>query len=76
MIFTLIYHLMCFTDLVVIIQDGEVDRMLSIERQDNMGLSMIVFTLLLLGVNLVLLGINNLREQLYKCKQKKYAKLL
>jgi len=76
MIIILIYHLMCFTDLVIIIKEGEVDRMLSYERQDNMGSSMIVFTLLLLGVNLGLLGINAIRGQLDKCRQKKYAKLL
>jgi len=53
MIFTLIYHLMCFTDFVI-----------HEKGQDFMGNSMIVFTLLLLGVNLGIMVYGIIRKQI------------
>jgi hypothetical protein len=58
MIFGLIYHLMMFTDF------------LPLERQENLGLTMIIFTLALIGFNLSILGIKTIRGWINSCKSK------
>lgn len=58
MIFGLIYHLMMFTDF------------LPLERQENLGLTMIIFTLALIGFNLSILGIKIIRGWINSCKSK------
>jgi len=72
LIFVLIYHLITFSD----------EYIGSIEGRRVSGISMIVFTLFVLAVNLGLLAYGNLKEKIkilrmkwYKKRNKKLAKL-
>ena len=54
----LIYHLMMFTDF------------LPDERQEDLGLSMIIFTTFLIGVNLTILAVKTIRGWIEQCGKK------
>ena len=63
-IFVLIYHLITFSD--------EYSR--SIEGRYFCGISMIVFTLIVVAVNLGLLAISSLKEKIMTLRKKWYIK--